>query len=88
MLSADVLTRSSRALVQCEMSVQAHTHLLLGIGPARDLHNHVEHGLLLIGVQWDVVEGRDRHAILFNVDAVLEGVWCADLANGVCGGGS
>lgn len=61
------------------------SHLLLGIGPARNLHNHVQHGLLLIGVKWDVVEWRDGDAILLNVDAVLEGVWSTDLAGGVGG---
>ena len=58
-------------------------HLKLGIGPARDLNNHVEDGLVLVGKQRDVVEGRDGHAILLDVHAVLEGVGGGDLAGGV-----
>lgn len=30
--------------------------LLLGVGPSRNFYNHVEDGLLLIGIQWDIVE--------------------------------
>lgn len=58
------------------------TYLLLGVGPAGDLDDHVQDGLLLVGVERDVVEGRDGHAILLDVDAVLEGVRSADLARG------
>lgn len=61
------------------------TYLLLGIGPARDLDNHVQDGLLLVGVEGNVVEGRDGLAILLNVDAVLQGVRSSDLAGGVHG---
>lgn len=57
------------------------TYLLLRIGPPRDLDDHVEHRLLLIGVQRDVVEGRAGHAILLDVDAVLERVGSTNLAS-------
>lgn len=60
-------------------------YLKLSVGPARDLHDHVEDGLLLVGIQGDVMEGRDRHAILLDVDAVLERVRGRDLADGVRG---
>jgi hypothetical protein len=63
----------------------AETHLHLAIGPARDLNDHVQDGLLLVGVQRDIVEGRDGHAILLDVDAVLQRVGAADLA-GLVGG--
>lgn len=59
------------------------THLHLRIGPAGDLHDHVEDGLAVIGIEGDVVEGRDGHAILLDVDAVLERVRRSDLARGV-----
>lgn len=62
---------------------QGAAHLKLGIGPARDLDNHVEDGLLGIGKQGDVVEGRQGQAILLDVHAVLEGVGGGDLAGGV-----
>ena len=61
--------------------------LLFGVGPAGDLDNHVEDGLLVIGVQRDIVERRDGHAILLDVDAVLQGVGLADLAGDVGHGG-
>ena len=63
------------------------TYLKLAIGPSWDLDDHVQDGLLLVGVEGDVVEGRHGHAILFDVDAVLEGVGGADLADAVRGGG-
>lgn len=64
-------------------------HLKLGIGPARNLNNHVEDGLLLVGVERNVVEGRDGNAILLDVDAVLQGVGSTNLAEGIgrCHGG-
>jgi hypothetical protein len=62
---------------------QSKTYLLLGVGPAGDLDDHVQDGLLLVGVERDVVEGRDGHAILLDVDAVLKSVRSADLAGGV-----
>lgn len=62
-------------------------YLLLGVGPAGDLNDHVEDGLLLVGVERDVVEGGDRDAILLNVDPVVQGVGLANLADGVGHGG-
>jgi len=59
------------------------THLHLRIGPARDLDDHVEDGVRLIRVERNVMEGRDWHAILLDVDAMLEGVWSSNLAGGV-----
>lgn len=64
-----------------------YAYLLLCVGPPRDLDDHVQDGLLLVGVEGDVVEGRDRHAILLDEDAVLKGVSGADLARGVDGRG-
>ena len=63
------------------------SYLLLGVGPAGDLNDHVEDGLLLVGIEGDIVEGRDGLAILLDVDTVLQGVGLADLANGVRHGG-
>ena len=62
-------------------------YLLLGVGPARDLDDHVQDGLLLIGVEGDVVEGRDGHAILLDVNTVLQRKGLGDLADGVRHGG-
>lgn len=63
------------------------TNLLLCVGPAGNLNDHVEDGLLLVGVQRDVVEWRDRNAIFLDEDAVFKSVRSADLADGVLGGG-
>jgi hypothetical protein len=64
----------------------AAAYLLLGVGPARDLNDHVQDGLLLVGIEGDVVEGRDGLAILLNVDAVLKGMRSRNRAGGVLGG--
>lgn len=61
------------------------TYLKLAIGPARDLNNHVENGLLLVGVQGNIVEGRHWDAILLDVDAMLQSVGSTDLAELVLG---
>jgi hypothetical protein len=61
------------------------THLHLSIGPTRHLDDHVEDRLLLVGIEGDVVEGRDGHAILLDEDAVLERVGRANLAGCVYG---
>lgn len=66
-------------------STQREAYLLLGVGPAGNLNNHVEDGLLGVGIERDIVEGRDGDAILLDVDAVLQGVGSADLADGVVG---
>lgn len=61
------------------------SYLELGIGPSRNLNNHVQDGLLLVGIERDVVEGRDGDAILLDVDAVLESVGSRNLADAVSG---
>ena len=61
------------------------TNLLLGIGPAGNLDDHVENGLLLVGVQGNVMEGRDDLVALLNVDAMVEGVLGRNLADGIFG---
>lgn len=61
------------------------TYLKLAIGPAGNLNNHVEDGLLLVGIEGNVVEGRDGDAILLNVDSVLERVGGRNLADLVRG---
>lgn len=66
-----------------EAGVEAY--LLLGVGPAGNLNDHVEDGLLGIGIERDIVEGRDGDAILLDVDAVLQGVGSANLADAVLG---
>lgn len=55
-------------------------NLLLGIRPPRDLDNHIEN----LGTRCrrrrqkrDIMPCRHGDAVLFKVDAVLEGVWCA-----------
>lgn len=64
----------------------SYAHLHLGVGPSWDLNDHVHDGLLLVGVERDIVERRDWLAILLDVDAVLQGVWGTDLADGVLRG--
>ena len=59
------------------------TNLCLGIGPARDLDDHVHDSLLLIGVERNVVEWRDWDTIFLDVDAVLKGVRGSDGADAV-----
>lgn len=63
------------------------SYLLLGVGPARDLDDHVQDGLLGIGVEGNVVEGRDDLAILLNVDTVVQSEGLGNLADGVRHGG-
>ena len=60
-----------------------NTDLLFGIGPARDLDDHVQDSLLLIGVQGNVVERRDGDAILLDECAVFQGVRSTNTANTV-----
>lgn len=64
-------------------SCRGKPYLLLGVGPARDLDNHVEDSLLLVGIERDVVEGRDWDSILLDVDTVVQRVRLANLADGV-----
>lgn len=49
-------------------------HLQLGIGPSRNLHDHVQDSLLIGRVERDVVPGRYRHPISLKVDPVLQRV--------------
>lgn len=60
--------------------------LKLSIGPPRNLNNHVQDGLLLIGIEGNIVEGGDGNAILLDVDTVLQGVWSSNLAKTEVGG--
>ena len=62
-------------------------YLLLSVGPTRNLNNHVQNSLLLVGVQRNIVEGRDGHAILLDVHTVLESVGGTDFADGIRHGG-
>lgn len=55
----------------------------LGVGPSWNLHNHVENGLLLVGIQWDVMERRNNLSIFLNEDLVVQSVGGTDLAGGV-----
>jgi len=57
--------------------------LLLGdlelcVGPTRDLDNHVEDAIALVGKERDVVEWGDDGSILFRIDAMFEGVGSTD----------
>jgi hypothetical protein len=61
-------------------TAMAKTYLHLAIGPARDLNDHVQDGLLLVCIQRDIVERRDGHAIFLNVNAVLQGIGTRDLS--------
>ena len=70
----------------CQICIGDHadaSYLLLGIGPTGNLDDHVEDGLLLVGEQRNVVEGRDWLAIFLEVDAVLEGVRGGDGAHSI-----
>ena len=51
--------------------VLCSTHFQLSIGPSWDLNYHVQDSLLLIGIERNVVEGRDRSAILLDVATVV-----------------
>jgi hypothetical protein len=77
--------RGRRRRRHVEERTVGKTNLELGVGPARDLNDHVQDGLLLVGVEGDVVEGGDGDAILLDVDAVLQSVGSGDLAQGVGG---
>ena len=45
--------------------------LHLRVGPARDLNNHVQDAIVLVGEEGDVVEGRDDAAVLLDEHTVL-----------------
>lgn len=58
-------------------------YLELGVGPSRDLDDHVQNGLLRIGIERDVVEGRDGDTVFLEVHAVLQSVGRRHLASAV-----
>lgn len=58
-------------------------YLHLGIGPPRDLHDHVQYGLLFICIEWNVVERRNNHSVFLDVDAVFGSIGSAVLSDGV-----
>jgi hypothetical protein len=66
--------------VERNPTAMAKTYLHLAIGPARDLNDHVQDGLLLVCIQRDIVERRDGHAIFLDVNAVLQGIGTRDLS--------
>lgn len=53
-------------VVKVSLLVDLH----LGVGPTRDLDDHIEDALVLVDEEGDVVEGRDDVAIFLDVDAV------------------
>ena len=67
-----------------EDSLVMFAHLHLCIAPARNFNNHVQDGLLLVGIERNIVEWRNGDAILLDVDTVLESVCSADSASSVC----
>ena len=79
MTSMSVNARERTQCHSCEEDCE--TYLLLSIRPPRNLHNHIQDRLLLIGIQRDIMEGRDGYAILLEEDAVLERVLLPDLAS-------
>ena len=76
---------ASPLIISVSTITKEPTYLHLSVGPSWHLNNHVEDGLLLVGIQRDVVERRAGLAILLDVDAVLEGVGGVDLAGSVDG---
>jgi hypothetical protein len=85
LLLADLLENVSKAPLNAGLHGRQlkKTHLHLGIGPAGHLNNHVEDGLLLVGIEGNVVPWRDELAVLLNEDTVLESVGRANPAGGV-----
>lgn len=45
--------------------------LHLRVGPARDLNDHVENAIILVGEKRNVMEGRNDRAVLLDEDAML-----------------
>lgn len=43
----------------------------LSIGPTRNLYNHVEDSIVLVGEKRDVMERRDNGAVLFDEHSVF-----------------
>lgn len=79
--------RSGQGNLFTALGPRCLTHLHLRIGPSGDFHDHVEHRLLFIGIQRDIVERRQRHSILLDEDAVLQGIGRTVLPDGVHGRG-
>jgi hypothetical protein len=61
-------------------------HLQLSIGPSWDFNNHIQHRLLLVGIQGDIVERRQWLPIFLDKGTELECVGGADLAQAEFGG--
>ena len=70
----------------CSVFLAMVSYLKLSVGPSWDLDDHVQNGLLFIGVKGDIVESGERRAILLDEAAVLESVGRPDLAGGVLRG--
>ncbi len=55
----DVLFDGIEGLILADLPVSGmHSHLQLGICPSRHFHDHVQHRLVSIGKQGNIVEGR------------------------------
>jgi hypothetical protein len=66
----------------CSIGLQtSEPYLQLGIGPPRDLNDHVQHRLLLIRIQRDIVERGHWLSIFLDEGAELESVWGTDFAD-------
>jgi hypothetical protein len=48
-------------------------NLHLRVSPARNLYDHVEDSIALVGKEGNIVEGRDNLAVLFDEDTVIWG---------------
>jgi len=57
----------------------------LGVGPTRDLNNHVEDTIVLVVKERNVVEGGKDGTVLFRIYAMFEGVGSTDDTAGVLG---
>jgi len=57
------------------------TNLKLGLCPSRDLNNHVEHRLLGVGIERDIMESGARLTVFLNVGSVLKSVGLANFPN-------
>lgn len=78
-----------------DQTTHRYTYLKLSIGPSWNLNNHVENGLLLIGIQRNVVERGDdlgdsltiHIRVLVDVDLVALGVGSAILVDAISDSG-
>lgn len=57
----------------------------LGVGPARDLNDHVEDTIVLVVKERNVVEGGNDGPVVFRIYAMVEGVGGTDDTGGVLG---